>query len=138
MCIFIVFVNIFKVVGLLGALVAGILAEGQRLNILRTINLDNGRLSGVLLVRNLFCAVYILVVSVLFKAIVKCLLYAMFDSVDVFKEMACRFPVIRVFVCFVLVFMIRALFSRLAVGRVGGRSLMRRIGRLWLEVILWC
>lgn len=57
----------FSFVGLIGAAVAGFLSEERRVKVLRTVNLDGGRLVGVLYCRKVLCSIFTAFMALILK-----------------------------------------------------------------------
>lgn len=127
-CKLVIFVTVFNVVGLYGALVAGLMSERRRFKMLRSVNLSGGRLCGVLEVRYLCCIFKAVTVAFIFNATTNCVLYRVFGRIKIFKGLRCAFPFLRILLFFTILMMVTLVCSALTVHCYRGRSLMSHVG----------
>lgn len=128
LCKLMFFVTIFKLVDLVGALVAGVVSERRRFNVLRSIKLGDGRFSGVLRARYFCCITNATVLALAVKALTKFVLYGIFGRIKAFKTLACRFPILRVDVCFMILFLVLTTCSLFSIQCYGECPIVRHVG----------
>lgn len=73
---------------------------------------------------------FTLILSILFGTVIGYLLCTVFSSMSIFGRVIYHFPIVEMFIYFILMFVVQTLFSRLTIKQIKKQSLVEQVKEL--------
>lgn len=128
--IFVMFIGVFGIINLLNTLTTNVLTRKRELGVLQAVGLSGKQLSNMLLMEGLFYTICVLILSILFGTVIGYLLCTVFSSMSIFGRVTYHFPIVEMFIYFILMFVVQTLFSRLTIKQIKKQSLVEQVREL--------
>ena len=97
---------------------------------MQAVGLSGKQLSNMLLMEGLFYTICVLILSILFGTVLGYLLCTVFSSMSIFGRVTYHFPIVEMFIYFILMFVVQTLFSRLTIKQIKKQSLVEQVREL--------
>lgn len=128
--IFVMFIGVFGIINLLNTLITNVLTRKRELGVLQAVGLSGKQLSNMLLMEGVFYTICVLILSILFGTVIGYLLCTVFSSMSIFGRVIYHFPIVEMFIYFILMFVVQTLFSRLTIKQIKKQSLVEQVKEL--------
>lgn len=128
--VFVMFIGVFGIINLLNTLITNVLTRKRELGVLQAVGLSGKQLSNMLLMEGLFYTICVLILSILFGTVLGYLLCTVFSSMSIFGRVTYHFPIVEMFIYFILMFVVQTLFSRLTIKQIKKQSLVEQVREL--------
>ena len=125
------FIGVFGIINLLNTLITNVLTRKRELGVLQAVGLSGKQLSNMLLMEGVFFdTICVLILSILFGTVIGYLLCTVFSSMSIFGKIINHFPIVEMFIYFILMFVVQTLFSRLTIKQIKKQSLVEQVKEL--------